>query len=472
MNNILSIFKIKKEERWLAAIVFLMLAILNGAVAVRYGEHFIDVTEDYDHSFIKYFCVSGFDPITYHVLSDWAPAYSTYRHPLLAIYMFIPYLINSGLMALTGYNFAFPIAVVIQMFCGLYAMLFLGRTLTEVVGTSRRHADLLALFFFSFAFIMLSTIVPDHFVISLMLLLLTLYITGKKLKDGTTIKPWHAIGLFVLTAGTSLNNGLKIWLASLFVDGKRFFRPKRLLFTAIVPAALLWGIAMWQQHALVIPADKARQEQRDKKKALQEKTRRHTVLTEKQKQRRRALAEKKRLAGPKQGEPMSKNGFLSWTDVTTSRSKTVVDNLFGESIQLHEDFLLQDEIRGNCFRPIFVPYRNWWNYTAEAIVGLLFICGAWAGRRSKFLWLVLSWFALDMLLHLGLGFGINEIYIMTAHWAFAIPIAAAYLVPKTANRGTTRSWLQYTWTTLISIATLYLIIYNGYLIIDYFVPFG
>ncbi len=95
---------------------------------------------------------------------------------------------------------------------------------------------------------------------------------------------------------------------------------------------------------------------------------------------------------------------------------------------------------------------------------------SWYIQEKTFLWLVLSWFALDMLLHLGLGFGINEIYIMTAHWAFAVPIAAAYLVTKTTNRGTTHSWLQYTCTTLIAAVTLYLIIYNGYLIIDYFVP--
>ena len=35
--------------------------------------------------------------------------------------------------------------------------------------------------------------------------------------------------------------------------------------------------------------------------------------------------------------------------------------------------------------------------------------------------------AFDMLLHLGLGFGLNEVYIMTAHWAFIIPFAMAYL---------------------------------------------
>ena len=42
--------------------------------------------------------------------------------------------------------------------------------------------------------------------------------------------------------------------------------------------------------------------------------------------------------------------------------------------------------------------------------------------------LALPWFAFDMVLHLVLGFGIIEVYIMAAHWAFVIPVAAAYLL--------------------------------------------
>ena len=44
------------------------------------------------------------------------------------------------------------------------------------------------------------------------------------------------------------------------------------------------------------------------------------------------------------------------------------------------------------------------------------------------MWLLLSWFAFDMLMHVGFGFGLNEVYIMTAHWAFIIPIAIGFLV--------------------------------------------
>ena len=67
-------------------------------------------------------------------------------------------------------------------------------------------------------------------------------------------------------------------------------------------------------------------------------------------------------------------------------------------------------------------------YVVEGLIALLFIIGVWYGRRSRLMWLLLSWFAFDMLMHVGFGFGLNEVYIMTAHWAFIIPIAIGFLV--------------------------------------------
>ena len=44
----------------------------------------------------------------------------------------------------------------------------------------------------------------------------------------------------------------------------------------------------------------------------------------------------------REGEPMGETGFLNWTDVSTSRWDVAVENLFGESLQLHRDHLLGD----------------------------------------------------------------------------------------------------------------------------------
>lgn len=451
MKKVFHIFKIQKEERWLALIIFALLAILNGLVIAKYNAPFTQITNDYYKNFIRHFCVSGFDPLTYWVLSDWSTAYNVYRHPLLAFYMYVPYLINMGLMKLTGYNCALYIAVIIQMFCAFYSMVFLYRIFREVIELGKWASHALTLLFFSFGYVMVSAIVPDHFVISMLLLILALYVSGRRMKNHHDFKIWQSVLYFLLTAGTSLNNGLKIFFSALFVNGKRFFRPKHLLLAVILPAGLLWGFCYWEYRTYVWPNEMARKEAKAKKEAAKKDS------IQKAKQLAKEKAKKKR--GPKQGTPLTKVGFMSWTDISTSRTESVVENLMGESIQLHPDYLLGDELR---HRPMIVKYRYWWNYAVEGIISLLFLSGIWYGRKSKYLWLVLSYFALDMVLHIGLGFGINEVYIMTAHWIYALPIAMGFLIKNAPIRF--RKYL----VGIVAAIALYLIIYNGSLIVGYF----
>lgn len=451
MKKVFHIFKIQKEERWLALIIFALLAILNGLVIAKYNAPFTQITNDYYKNFIRHFCVSGFDPLTYWVLSDWSAAYNVYRHPLLAFYMYVPYLINMGLMKLTGYNCALYIAVIIQMFCAFYSMVFLYRIFREVIELGKWASHALTLLFFSFSYVMVSAIVPDHFVISMLLLILALYVSGRRMKNHHDFKIWQSVLYFLLTAGTSLNNGLKIFFSALFVNGKRFFRPKHLLLAVILPAGLLWGFCHWEYRTYVWPNEMARKEAKAKKEAAKKDS------IQKAKQLAKEKAKKKR--GPKQGTPLTKVGFMSWTDISTSRTESVVENLMGESIQLHPDYLLGDELR---HRPMIVKYRYWWNYAVEGIISLLFLAGIWHGRKSKYLWLVLSYFALDMVLHIGLGFGINEVYIMTAHWIYALPIAMGFLIKNAPIRF--RKYL----IGIVAAIALYLIIYNGSLIVGYF----
>ena len=491
MKKIFDIFKIKKEERWLALGIFLALAILNGVVIVRYADTFTLVTDDYYKNFIRHFCVSGFDPLTYWVLSDWNAAYNVYRHPLLAFYMYIPYLINMGLMKLTGYNCALFIAVIIQMFCGFYATLFLQRIFREVLELDKAASSILTLLFFSFGYVMVTCIVPDHFVISMLLLILALYVSGRRIKHNHPLKIWQTVVYFVLTAGTSLNNGLKIFFSALFVNRKRFFCPKYLLLAVILPAALLWGFCRWEYRTFVWPVEMARKEMKAKKAAEKKARQEHMaqlkhikdsltkdsiqrglkIITpeeiaqkakndsiQKAKQLARNEARKKR--GPKQGAPIMKGEFMNWTDATSSRTLSIVENLMGESIQLHQDYVLQDELR---HRPMFVNYRYAFNYIVEALIIILFLAGIWAGRKSRYLWLVMSYFGLDMLLHIGLGFGLNEVYIMSGHWIYALPIAIGFLLKETRHQR-----YSLCLKSLLLTIGLFLLIYNGILIIGYF----
>ena len=448
-----SLFRIKREERALAIVLLLVFLALDALVVCKYYDVFTPLNAHYWHLFISKFHISGFDPITYSVVSDWTAGYNVYRHPLLAFYMYVPYLINQALIWATGINCAIFIVAAIQMFSAFYSAIFLYRICREIVGVSRTDSTLLTFFFFGFAFVMLSSMVPDHFIISMMLLLLALYVSGKLMIRRRKLTIWQSALYFFLTAGTSLNNGLKIYLSDLFVNGFRIFRPKFLFLAILLPAALTWGAARMSYDHIVWPRDVAAKAARAKAKAAKEAKKkaeaaeRHrqdsiriaSFTVEQMDSLRRdsvqrdsiAKAKPKPVRRRKNGKPIANGEFIGWTDITTSRSESIVENLLGESIQLHQDNVLGDVLKS---RPMIVHYRHWYNYAVEGLIALLFVLGVWAGRRSRFIWLVMSYFALDMVLHIGLGFGINEVYIMSAHWIYALPIAVAFLLKNVGRR--------------------------------------
>lgn len=477
-----SLFRIKREERCLASFLLVVFLALDALVVCKYYDVFTPQTRFYWHLFISKFHVSGFDPITYSVVSNWTAGYNVYRHPLLAFFMYVPYLINQGLMCITGINCAIFIVSAMQTFCAFYGAIFLYRIFREIVGVSRTDSSLLTVFFFGFAFVMLSTMVPDHFIISMMLLLLALYVSGKLIQKRCSLTIWQSALYFFLTAGTSLNNGLKIYLSMLFVNGKRIFRPKYLFFAILLPTALTWGAARMSYDHIVWPRDVAAKAARAKAKAAKQKKQEEEKLRKQHDDSVRiasftayqldslsadsarrdsiAKAKPKPVRRRKNGKPISNGEFLSWTDITTSRTESVVENLFGEGIQLHEDHLLGDVLNS---RPIIVNYRHAFNYIAEAVIVLLFIAGIWCGRRSRFMWLVMSYFALDIALHIGLGFAINEVYIMSAHWMYAIPIAMAFLMKAISGRRRQALALK----TIVALLAAYLWIWNVSLIVRY-----
>lgn len=353
------------------------------------------------------------------------------------------------------------------------------RLLHRVVGIGDGDAWLLTTFLFSFAYVMVTISVPDHFCLSMFMLTLVLYLSGMKMKEGKLMPRWQSILLFFLTAGISLNNGIKVFLANLFVGGKRFWRPANLLLTVVLPAALIWGFARWEWYTFERPNFIARQEAKTKKhdKLIAKTYRqvadtmhtadtaliRRTALAIVARQDSVKAAKSRRLAiHAHEGKPIANGEFSQWTDISTPRGRSLIENVLGEPIQLHSDHLLEDVLRS---RPVIVHYRYAFNYIVEALVFLLFLLGVWAGRRSRFLWLALSFLGFDLLIHVVLGFGLNEAYIMSAHWLIVVPIAVAYLLKDAAR--SSKEWIRLSPRLLIGVLTLCLLIYNGALYIDY-----
>ncbi len=469
MKKLLRLFSIHREERLPALIALLFFSALNMLTVMRYFAVFSQQSAHYHRLFVQNFRVSGFDPLTYEVLSSWTPAYNVYRHPLLAFFMYLPNQLNQLLISLTGLNLAQVIVAVIWVLCGVYSVVFFYRILRQQIGLVRQDALLLTTLFFSFAYIMLSFMVPDHFCLSLFLLLLTLYVAGKRQREQRQMGIVETVVLFILTAGVSLNNGLKVFMAAFFTNRWHFFRPKFLLLAVLFPALLMWGFARWEYRKFVWPKEMARKEA----KARETKKHRDAIYQQyvdtcttadsatiahgvqriiRQKAHEKYVRDHKKIWNKNAGKPIAKGEFSRWTDVSTPRWPSIRENLMGESLQLHETNLLEDVLRS---RPVIVPYNHWWNYLIELIIAVFFLLGIWLGRRERFLWTVLSFFALDMVLHVVFGFGLNEVYIMTAHWAFALPLAIAYVLKADQTRRGKMTVRTILWCT-----TTFLLLHN------------
>jgi hypothetical protein len=66
-----------------------------------------------------------------------------------------------------------------------------------------------------------------------------------------------------------------------------------------------------------------------------------------------------------------------------------------------------------------------------------------------------------MAMHLGLGFGMNEVFIMAPHWLFVLPIAIAFVFRCTMGLK------LLAFRTLLVFLTLFLMLYNGILLTDF-----
>lgn len=464
MKRLFDIFRLRRGEVRPAIVAVVFIAAVNALFVYKMYDV---LTPLYDRRvllgrMIRHFHVSGYDPLTLVTISSWTDIYNVFRHPLLAFLISPLSALNSVLVSVTGINCALFITAVLMTACAFYSFVFLRRILTDVLCLGTFDSNLLTALFFSFSYVMLISFVPDHFGFTMCMLLMVLYVAGMRMKRGKAVPTWQTAVLYVFATGITTTNSVKIILAQLFVNGRRFFWIRNLLLAIIVPSIALWMFCRYEYDTFVAPIDKARHEARLKRQAAKRhndsirmaKNRADTALTAK----RAALTDKapaaKKKTG-KQGRPIADTGMMRWSDMTTPRTATVVENLFGEPIQFHRQHFLGDIFH---HRPVFVRYDWTVNYLVEGLVVLLFLAGIVCGLRNRFLWLCLAWFACDMALHLGLGFGINEIYIMSPHWLFVIPIAMAFCLLRI--RGGRRTALR----ILMVCLTAYLWIYNGWLL--------
>lgn len=434
---------LRKEERPIAGVALVVFAALNALLIANHWQSFTRGAHvGFWSVYYNHLNMSGYDIFSLIFISCMRLHWNALRHPLFVVLLLPLFWLNRLIMPPTEFNAAVLLMAALLVAADVWGAVLMHRLLRDVVEVRRMDAALLTALFYGFAHVMIATMVPDHFALSLPLLLLTLLIAGRKLKEGKPMKLWQSALLFFLTAGVTLTNGVKVALAAWFVNGRKVFS-WRSIAAFVVPTLLLGAIYVWQQDAIVAPQER-------KIKRIE------AAVAKKDPARIAKLQEHNDFVKQQNGEALTKNvPLLEWSDITTDRWQSAVDNLFGESLQLHRDYLLEDVQQT---RPVFVQYRSALNYVVEALLVVLLAVGAWTARREKFFLMVLAWFGFDMLMHMGFGFGLNEVYIMTAHWAFIIPIAAGYILRRSNSMAP---------RVLVAALAVWLWAYNAAIVIGY-----
>lgn len=447
--SIFHIFKIRREERGLVLVLLLLFVGLQSLLISQHAHsYFLGAHGGFWTIFRRAFEVSGYDCWSWITVSGLRIHFDTMRHPLFFSLLYPLYWVNQGLMAVTGHNCAVVLVGGVLLFCTVYSGVFLFRILRELLGLRLVDSRLLVAFYFSFGHVALACIVPDHFVISMFLLLLTLYVCGRAICENRDVAAWKLGLLAFLTGGISLSNVVKTYVCALFVKGKRLFRLRQTLLIIVLPLALL--AVIWQVNYTCFEVPQARDIQKIERN-----------LEKKDPER----VKKTREGGRKTRAKLNSNDLgdgeiAKWITLSTPRWGSLVENVFGESIQLHCDYALQDASKN---RPVFVEYNTIVNYLIEAVVVLLFIVGLWQGRRNRLMRMVLGCFLFDVMLHFVLGFALNEVYIMSSGWIFVIPLAIGSLM-ATVKKEAVATALR----CMLLFLTVFLVAYNGGVMVKYF----
>lgn len=386
-------------------------------------------------AFHKGFTFSGFDQNTYIILSEWRPLYELYRHPLLAMMMWPLSCLSEALADEYKIRFAIYIVAVTWTIISMLTWWLLYRLLRLRIGLSLVASLLLCAFYYGFAYVMLASFVPDHMLLTqcLLLLLLNVLSAPQKQRNGRGgVAAWKSLLIYFVATGVTTTNGIKVWLMDMtalagnrnrgYGYGAGRQRPlwKRMFLRSclyVIPTLLIGALYLWQQQTVMAEEHEKQVNMFNKRIA------RDSLFA------KRVQKDKIRHQREREGQ-IGDSRFLAYTNTNIDRWPLFYENMLGEGLILHEEHLMEDTNVTDNPRPLVVRYSHWWDYAAEACITALFVVALLCGFRERLLWIALMPMLFDMLLHVGLRFASADVYIMTAHWAFVIPVAIGIMMKK------------------------------------------
>jgi hypothetical protein len=294
------------------------------------------------------------------------------RHPLYTFFYFPIIFVNELLLKL-GWDITRPLFMSSSVIVMGFSYLFLYKILRTIKLGNRQCLALLCLFG-SFAHVILLGIQVDSFVITMFLLLLMILLFCRHHHNFLTDNL-----LFLGLTGTTSTSFVKFAIYQ-FVEEKRI----RITFRRFIQSILLFVITL----SLTIPDLLFR------------------------------LSLRRGLIYAFIGDT------LQYTGSRIDKCHLFIDNFLSEPILFHDK-------TGIVFssETINLPsYPNLFFYLPVAILFILTLFSVIINRNLGLTWLFCLCFTIDILIHFGIGYGIEEAQLFCGHWMFYLPIMIGLLI--------------------------------------------
>lgn len=336
------------------------------------------------------------------------------------------------------------------MFMYVTEVILLKRILEDYVGLNSFESVLLSVLFGFMAYVLLMSFTPDHFAFSQFFLILYIFLWTKRESSGL-----HKSSLFlpyIVVCGITITNGIKILLSLLFFKG-RFLR--YLFFTIIILFATVCIPRILNSN--VIYSTNPGESAYLAKEYVNSVNNKHFYFDEKEiegkynkinfsdceKSRNEALetlvVSEKNIEGNKVINKIKSIywGYLYWVKGNVSKYSAFIYNMFGESVLLHKNSINKESVSFGSYSSTFVNIVNY-------VFIIMVFCGIVVGCKERLMKLLAIFLSVDFLLHIIVGYGINEVYIFSPHYLFIFIISIGYLIKKTTGY----------WTSFVLLLTL------------------
>ena len=163
---------LRKEERPVAIVALIVFAALNALLIANHWQSFTRGAHvGFWSVFYNHLNMSGYDIFSLIFISCMRLHWNALRHPLFVALLLPLFWLNHQIMPPTEFNAAVLLMGALLVAADVWGVVLMHRLLRDVVEVNRMDAAFLTAMFYGFAHVMIATMVPDHFALSLPLLI-------------------------------------------------------------------------------------------------------------------------------------------------------------------------------------------------------------------------------------------------------------------------------------------------------------